>query len=509
MSNKTSPLSDGLELRGRMYYARFRVPTRFCSVEPRREVNKSLKTRDRRQARVKLEQMRTQLELQWETLLAEKEGRSTIDSFIQMTNFLESLSLPFRPLQKIVSGPLEDMLARIEKIENFGTTSEAVPAVLGARQLPDVKVSEMADLMKRHHATKISRKNAYQTRAWVSKYERAAASFIEVVEDKPISQISEANAMAFKKHWLERLEKTKLTANYVNKQIRHFRQMIDTYYEMFGVPMSERRNSFEGMNLKNAGSFSNDEGTKLPLPSNWVQRVVSGYVFAGLDKDPQAQDIAIVVAQTGARQSEICDLPPHNIVLDHPIPHVIIGFVNRDDFKSEIKNKASERVIPLVGPALDAMRRNPKGFPKYRGKGTISNEIGRYLRDNNLFPAPTDAEKAEIARRAEALGRSVNHALQRPFTFGSTRHTFEDRMLALGFTNEERAYMMGHSLTQVRGRPVYGSGPDVALRALYMELVSYPTDTWSPRPSDELWAKVDAHLLEMGFELRRPRAQAA
>ncbi|MGP6090104.1 DUF6538 domain-containing protein [Antarctobacter jejuensis] len=213
MSNKSSTLSDGLELRGRMYYARFRVPTRFCSVETRREVNKSLKTRDRRQARVKLEQMRTQLELQWETLLAEKEGRSTIDSFVQMTSFLETLSLPFRPLQNIVSGPLEDMLARIEKIDSFGTTSEAVPAVLGARQLPDVKVSEMAELMKRHHATKISRKNAYQTRAWVSKYERAAASFIEVVEDKPISQISEANAMAFKKHWLERLEKTKLTAN--------------------------------------------------------------------------------------------------------------------------------------------------------------------------------------------------------------------------------------------------------------------------------------------------------
>lgn len=509
MSNKITTLSDGLELRGRMYYARFRVPARYLAVEARREVNKSLKTHDRRQARIKLEQMRTQLELQWETLLAEKEGRSTVDSFIQMTNFLETLSLPFRPLQNIVTGPLQDMLARIEKIDDFGKTSEAVPAVLGAKQLPDVMVSEMADLMKRHHATKISRKSAYQTRAWVSKYQRAAASFVEVVEDKPMHQISEANAMAFKKHWLERLKTGQLTSNYVNKQIRHFRQMIDTYYEMFTVPMSERNNPFAGMSLKNAGSFANDEGTKLPLPSSWVQRVVSGYVFAGLDKDPQAQDIAIVVAQTGARQSEICDLPPHNIVLNHPIPHVIIGFVNRNDFKSEIKNKASERVIPLVGPALEAMRRNPKGFPKYRGKGTISNELGRFLRENNLFPAPTDAQKAEISRRAEALGRDVNDALQRPFTFGSTRHTFEDRMLALDFTNEERAYMMGHSLTQVRGRPVYGSGPDLALRALYMELVSYPTETWAPRPSNELWAEVDAHLMGMGFELRRPRAQAA
>ncbi|MBY6004145.1 hypothetical protein KUV62_09515 [Salipiger bermudensis] len=401
------------------------------------------------------------------------------------------------------------MLSRIEKIDDFGTTSDAVPAVLGAKQLPDVMVSEMADLMKRQHATKISRKSAYQTRVWVSKYQRAAASFVEVVEDKPMHQISEANAMAFKKHWLERLKTGQLTSNYVNKQIRHFRQMIDTYYEMFTVPMSERNNPFAGMSLKNAGSFANDEGTKLPLPSSWVQRVVSGHVFAGLEGDPQAQDIAIVVAQTGARQSEICDLPPHNIVLDHPIPHVVIGFVNRGEYQSELKNKASERVIPLVGPALEAMRRNHEGFPKYRGKGTISNELGRYLKDNDLFPEPNEAQKAEIARRAEALGRDVNDALQRPFSFGSTRHTFEDRMLALDFTNEERAYMMGHSLTQVRGRPVYGSGPDLALRALYMELVSYPTETWAPRPSKELWAEVDAHLVGMGFELRRPRAQAA
>ncbi|MBY6004146.1 hypothetical protein KUV62_09520 [Salipiger bermudensis] len=99
MSDKPTTLSDGLELRGRMYYARFRVPSRYHQVETRREVNNSLKTRDRRQARVKLEQMRTQLEMQWETLLAEKEGRSTVDSFIQMTHFLETLSLPFRPLQ--------------------------------------------------------------------------------------------------------------------------------------------------------------------------------------------------------------------------------------------------------------------------------------------------------------------------------------------------------------------------------------------------------------------------
>ena len=47
-------LEDGLERPGRIYDMRLRLPARFAEVEPRAEVNLSLKTRDMGQARARL-----------------------------------------------------------------------------------------------------------------------------------------------------------------------------------------------------------------------------------------------------------------------------------------------------------------------------------------------------------------------------------------------------------------------------------------------------------------------
>jgi hypothetical protein len=39
--------ADYLDLRGKTYYLRMRVPAEFADVEPLNEINRSLKTRDK------------------------------------------------------------------------------------------------------------------------------------------------------------------------------------------------------------------------------------------------------------------------------------------------------------------------------------------------------------------------------------------------------------------------------------------------------------------------------
>jgi hypothetical protein len=73
--------------------------------------------------------------------------------------------------------------------------------------------------------------------------------------------------------------------------------------------------------------------------------------------------------------------------------------------------------------ALAAMKKFPKGFPRYKDKeATMSSALNKFFRENNLFPTP-------------------NHKIY------SFRHTFEDRLKEAGVGNELRRLLMGMQST--------------------------------------------------------------
>ena len=68
--------------------------------------------------------------------------------------------------------------------------------------------------------------------------------------------------------------------------------------------------------------------------------------------------------ETGARPSEIVNPTAQRIVLDVEVPYIRIQAEGRI-----LKTEHSERDIPQVGHALEAMKRYPHGFPRYFDKG--------------------------------------------------------------------------------------------------------------------------------------------
>ena len=92
--------------------------------------------------------------------------------------------------------------------------------------------------------------------------------------------------------------------------------------------------------------------------------------------------------------------------------------------------------MPVIGMALAAMKKFPKGFPRYKDKeATMSSALNKFFRENNLFPTP-------------------NHKIY------SFRHTFEDRLKEAGVDDELRRLLMGHAID----RPKYGSGGSLEWR---------------------------------------------
>jgi len=277
--------------------------------------------------------------------------------------------MSFSPTTDLLTGEIDELLRRIEKIANVDPASPAVPAALGAIDLPDHTPAEMAARMTKLKKAEIRAKNPRQRREWCGNFLRAAKDFAAVIGERTIMSISEQVATDYWEFWKKRARED-VTPNYANKQIRYVRQMIDAHFEDIRMPVSKRLNPFEGMSVsKNAYDAADNERSKLSLPEFWIRNDLVGEKILE-PFNQEASDISIVGAICGCRASEIYDLPAEDIHLDDPIPHLSVRVVLDGPDAREIKGASSKREVVLLGPALDAMRRHPHGFPRYRGKAS-------------------------------------------------------------------------------------------------------------------------------------------
>jgi len=218
--------------------------------------------------------------------------------------------------------------------------------------------------------------------------------------------------------------------------------MLRRYYESIAQP--DPPYPYHRVSLKDRHKA---ESRKLEIPVDWItEKWFAPGAFDGTNDE--ARDILLISVETGCRQSEICDLPPEAIVLDHPFPHLRLKFEEGEN-RREIKNTSSVREVPLVGVALAAAKRHPDGFPRYRGKSGYSATMNNYLRNNGLLPSP-------------------DH------TIGGVRHTWESRILAETKRIDISGEMMGHSVKQIRNRPVYGDATPLAKRHALSKKVMLP-----------------------------------
>jgi integrase len=155
-----------------------------------------------------------------------------------------------------------------------------------------------------------------------------------------------------------------------------------------------------------------------------------------------------ILINTGARPCEVLNLLPTNIVLDAKIPYIRVVPDGR-----VLKTGSSERDIPLVGIALEAMRRFPKGFVRYfDNEDSFSAAVNKHMKKHGMKP-------------------SSRHSVY------SFRHSFKDRLRALECPDELTDELIGHS----SGKPQYGDGHGLHLKLKYLLMTALaPTEASAP-----------------------------
>lgn len=266
---------------------------------------------------------------------------------------------------------------------------------------------------------------------------KAVANLIRVIGDKPLAEVTREDALAFRAWWAERLETEGLTVNSANKDFGHIAVMWRTVVEGHRLRLES---PFQRLRFRDNGNGG--RGTRGDTVSTeWIRRVLLAPDALSRLND-EARWLVQVMAETGARESELCGLEPEDIVLRHEVPHIRI----RPNATRDLKTPESQRDLPLVGAALPAMTAivAAGGVRRYRNKATgLSNAVNKFLRENQLFETPRQS-------------------------LYSLRHAFQDRLIAVDCPDRVAAELMGHKFH----RPRYGAGATLEHKRMWLERIA-------------------------------------
>lgn len=434
--------------RGGVWQYRRRVPKHLVERLAATEIRVSTKSRDRTEALRAAASISAALEAQW-AKLSESHPSVTVAcmDFQSALATADALGVAYRPAADIAASRLEDLLERVEKLAHpldllarssavstsastdsgsLAPGSEILSAVLGGAGKPELTLSTLVDAYQKLASDQTIGKSEKQLKQWKGKHQRAVDTLIARIGDKPLAEITRDDALDFRDWWITRIKDEGYTRNSANKNFGALAGMMRTVDEAFRLNLSL---PFKAVRIAGA-KYTRRQAYD---PDFVRQHFLAAPKIGGLNAE--AADIVRMVALTGMRPSEIVALEARRIRIDDPIPHLQI----RPDAR-QLKTGASERDMPLVGQALAIMRMHSDGFPRYRASADSFSAIANKCLDTAGL-RPTRA-----------------HSVY------SLRHSFKDRMIAVGTPERIQDELMGHTL---KGMP-YGNGSTLKHRAEWM-----------------------------------------
>jgi integrase len=335
-----------------------------------------------------------------------------------------------------------ELLARIETLQvgDRKTDVAIVDAVLGGVEKPRIMLSDLFCEYEKTQQTPLSKMSPNQKRKWTSAKKRAVEILIEQRGNKALQDLTRTDAVAYADFWETRTIAEGISPNSANKNISHIGGMIRAVDKRLKLGLDH---VFSGTRLEGGR-----DGNRSPFTVEHIRNVI--LAPGAMDSlNDEARDVVYIVMETGCRPSEIVNLSKSRIKLDADIPFIRVEAEGR-----LLKTEHSERDVPLVGMALEAMKRHPAGFPRYFDKGdNLSQTIMKHLKKEKLLPQISD--DVPLKKRPKYGNYSF-------------RHSLKDRLKAVECPEEMIDELVGHAT----GKPKYGDGYGLKLKAKYLQAIA-------------------------------------
>lgn len=336
--------------------------------------------------------------------------------FLQLPDKLDNIRVP--ELVQIVGQNLDIFW----KLPKSGTALAALAQTVSAT----LSIDEVFAEYQRIERDKLRKKTNREKKKFLAPIKLAIKEFKELVGDVDILKLKKKTVLGFKDKLTTEVAVGKITAGTANKKVMHLRKIFEVVRENI---YPELENPFS---IK---ALENDEVDKRPsfLESD-IEKIDAALAKSIINDELKA--MMFIARNTGCGPKELALMTATDIFLDTSFPFIRI---DSNEFRRKVKGgKARHREIPLVGPALEWMKKFPTGFI-------------RYQKDNG----------------GEAASAAANKFLKRHTgkTFYSFRHRFADLLRNTGCDQRVQNSIFGHA-SKNRIEDHYGN-PDMVMRAKY------------------------------------------
>ena len=418
-----------LQLRGKTYQFRIRVPQHLVPHYGKPDIRKSLGTSDLKTA----------------SRLAEVEARKYLAEFKVFTEGKpftpQDVATAGRMLAEQYSGHFEHFLDVVvdPAKEKYAAGDdevyrEAHPSdYLKPEEQEAWKILANPDAFRLSDALKLYFKSHQKGTevALVTKATRDWNTLVSLIGDINFDQLNRTHARNYVDHLTEKGLKT----GTIRRMLNSIGAIVRTTITELELSKSDPFKS-----IKIQGEGKDKKQAKTPACAE-IQEIVHTF------RDSMSATTSLMIlmqADLGTRIGEVSGLGIDDVFLDHEIPHVY--FRNRP--WRTLKNDESERRVPVVGAALEALRLAVK-LPR-RGIG---------LFDQYAKPRGNDSASAAVNKRLEKWG----------ITSHGFRHAMKDRLREAGCPKDIRDAIQGHSSGDVAD--TYGQGHTLKTMQGWLEKV--------------------------------------
>jgi integrase len=255
-------------------------------------------------------------------------------------------------------------------------------------------------------------------------FEYAVNSFVAAIGDKDVSAITRADVS----EWLGTMEKDGLAPATVQRRLGALRAIINRAFLDFD---HNARNPYADHRIKGGDGKADD---RLPFNRSMLDRI-DFYLAANRRLGHETKNIIRIMRNTGAGPGEVGGLAVADVSLDGAIPFVWI----RANALRGVKAAVRDRLVPLVGEALEAARDAYKRA-MLQSKGRNPDDIALF-KSFGISGRGADSISAKLNKAIRAAGVPKSPRL----TAYSFRHTIKEALRSASIPDHIQRRIMGHS----------------------------------------------------------------
>ena len=289
-------------------------------------------------------------------------------------------------------------------------------------QTCETRSNSSAPLLSEGKIIYLSAKASSRPRTFVQSVERAVNNLISVAGNKPIDTYTRKDANLLR----DTLFKRGLSGTSVKRLLSTIRATLNFVTRELDL---DEVSSFSSIFL--GDDEKEIEKKRNPIPIDSIRSVQNEC----LRIDDEGRWLIALISDTGMRLSEAVGLHKQDITLNSAHPHVVL----KAHPWRRLKTRGSERIVPLAGTALWAVRR------------AIDQSESEFL-----FPRYCDHHECKGNSASAALNKWLGPRVPNGRVIHSFRHSFRDRLRAVECPQDIADRLGGWSVVGVGES--YGAG---------------------------------------------------